>query len=155
MANITRYQPTSGVMPLRDAMDRLFQEAVMWPSMWDRSPEGTIRWSLPSSLYETADGYVFQVALPGVRADRLEITAQQNVLVLKGSYAWELPEDGRSIWSNLPTGEFAYEFSFPGEFDPAGGTAAYGDGVLTLTLPKAAHAKAHTIKVTANGGAHK
>jgi HSP20 family protein len=155
MANITRYDPASGVMPLRDAMDRLFQDAFTRPGMWDRSLAGAARWSLPSSLYETKDGYVFHAALPGVRADKLEITAQQNVLVLKGSYVWELPQDARSIWANLPAGEFSYEFSFPGEFDPSGVSADYHDGILTLTLPKAAHAKAHTIKVTANGGAQK
>jgi len=153
VATISRYTPSGGVMPLREAMDRLFQEAVTWPSTWERSPEGTLRWSAPSSLYETNDGYVFQVALPGVSADQLRITTQQNVLVLKGSYPWELPEDACSIWSNLPNGTFAYEFSVPGEFDPAGVNAAYRDGILTLTLPKAAHTETHTIKVTADGGA--
>jgi HSP20 family protein len=151
MADITRYNPTGSMMPLREAMDRLFQDAVTWPTMADRSLGG-LRWSLPSSLYETKDGYVFQVALPGVSAERLEVTAQQNVLVLKGAYAFSVPQESRSIWTSLPTGEFSYEFSFPGEFDPAGVSADYRDGILTLTMPKAAHAKAHTIKVTSGDG---
>jgi HSP20 family protein len=153
MAEITRYNPSGSMMPLREAMDRLFQDAFTWPSMLDRSMGGP-RMSLPSSLFETKDGYVFQIALPGVSADRLEVTAQQNVLVLKGAYAHNVPQDGRSIWTSLPSGEFAYEFSVPGDFDPAGVNAAYHDGILTLTMPKAAHAKAHTIKVSANGGSH-
>ena len=45
MAAITRYNPASGVMPLRDAMDRLFQEAFTWPSMWDRPTGGTARFA--------------------------------------------------------------------------------------------------------------
>jgi len=154
MADITRYNPTGSMMPLREAMDRLFQDAVTWPSVFDRSMGG-VRWSLPSSLFETKDGYVLQIALPGVSADRLEVTAQQNVLVLKGSYTQNVPQDGRGIWASLPSGDFAYEFSVPGDFDPAGVSAACHDGILTLTLPKAAHAKAHTIKVTADGGVQK
>ena len=147
MADITRYTPASGVVPLRDAMDRLFQDAFTWPSMWERSMGNGGRWTPPSSLYETNSGYVFQIALPGVSAEKLEITAQRNVLVLKGTYALQVPQDARSIWASLPGGEFAYEFSLPGDFDAASVSAEYHDGILALTLPKAAHARAHTIKI--------
>ncbi|GAC1431907.1 MAG: hypothetical protein NVSMB65_05490 [Chloroflexota bacterium] len=155
MADITHYNPAGGVMPLRDAMDRLFQDAFTWPSMWDRSVSGGGRWSVPSSLYETNTGYVFQVALPGVSSDKLEITAERNVLVLKGSYHFPVPEDARGIWTSLPSGEFTYEFTLPGEFEPAEVSADYRDGILMLTLPKASHARAHTIKVNGKGSSGK
>jgi HSP20 family protein len=155
MANtMMRYGGSAGMMPLRDAMDRLFQDAFTWPSMGDRGMSGTGRWSLPSALFETADAYVFQVALPGVAADSLEITTQQSALTLKGVYSSAVPRDSRGIWTSLPTGEFVYEFNMPGEFDSAAVNAEYHDGLLTLTLPKAAHARVHTIKVT-GGDPHK
>jgi len=150
--NLIRYNPAGGMMPLRDAMDRLFQDAFTWPGTWDRTLSGVGRVTVPSALYETAQGYVFQVALPGVHADNLEITAQQNMLVLKGAYNVPVPQESRSIWTSLPSGEFSYEFSLPGEFEPANVSAEYRDGILTLTLPKAAHARLHTIKVASNGG---
>lgn len=45
------------------------------------------------------------------------------------------------------TGDFHQQVQLPGDVDAERATADYRDGVLALTLPKAAHAKARTIKV--------
>jgi HSP20 family protein len=44
-------------------------------------------------------------------------------------------------------GEFREEVTLPGEVDADRASAEYHDGILTLTLPKAERAKAHTIKI--------
>jgi HSP20 family protein len=91
-----------------------------------------------------------QVPLPGVKVDELEITAQQNVLTLRGQTEVTVPEGAQSIWVGMGGGEFREEVTLPGEVDAARASAEYHDGILTLTLPKAERAKVRTIKV----GAH-
>jgi HSP20 family protein len=153
MANITRYAPASGVLPLREAMNRLVQDAFTWPGPMEGSNGGWQgMWTMPSNLYEQKDSYVLQLALPGADAEKVEIIAQQNVMQLKGTYRSVTPEGATAVWANLPGGDFSYQFSLPAELDPTEATAAYNDGILTVTVPKATHAKTHTIKIGTKGG---
>src|SRR5918912_3939437 len=151
MANkITRYNQPAGFMPLSDAGDRLFRDAFTWPHMFGDVFASGSRFGLNSNLYETADSYIMQVSLPGVKVDELEITAQENVLTLRGKTEVTVPEGAQSIWVGIGGGEFREEGTLPGEVDADRASAEYHDGILALTLPKAERAKARTIKV----GAH-
>src|ERR687885_2382993 len=82
--NITRRNQPTGAMPLSEAVDRLFREALTWPRTFDDAFGAMTRFGgLSSNLYETRDSYIMQVVLPGVRVDELEITAHENVLTLQ------------------------------------------------------------------------
>src|SRR5579872_2104125 len=111
MANVTRYSPTSGAIPLGEAMNRLFQEAFTWPSL---AANGTgqfaapSNWTIPSNLFENDNGYLLQVALPGVAPDKLQITAQGNVLYLKGTFSVQAPDGSKGLWASMPAGDFGY-----------------------------------------------
>jgi HSP20 family protein len=105
---------------------------------------------LSSNLYETGDSYIMQVSLPGVTVDELEITAQENVLTLRGKTEVTGPEGAQSIWVGMGGGDFREEVTLPGDVNADQASAEYHDGILTLTLPKTERAKAHTIKI----GAH-
>jgi HSP20 family protein len=104
---------------------------------------------LSSNLYETGDSYIMQVSLPGVTVDELEITAQENVLRLRGKTEVTGPEGAQSIWVGIGGGEFREEVTLPGGVNADQASAEYHDGILTLTLPKTERAKAHTIKIGA------
>jgi HSP20 family protein len=103
---------------------------------------------LNSNLFETPDGYVMQVVLPGVKVDTLQITAHQNVLTLQGTAGVAAPEGARGIWVGLGIGDFREQVTLPGEVDADKASADYQDGILTLTLPKAEHARLKTIKLS-------
>ena len=62
------------------------------------------------------------------------------------------PHGARGIWVGLGDGEFREQVTLPGEVDADKAHADYQDGILTLTLPKAEHARIKTIKVGAGGG---
>jgi HSP20 family protein len=148
MANITHYatQP-AGVMPLSEAVDRLFREAFTWPGLFNNGISSATGVRFNSNLYETGESYIMQVMVPGVKADELEITAHDNVLSLRGKTEVTVPEGAQSIWVGLGGREFREEVTLPGEVDAEKATADYKDGILTLTLPKAEHARVKTIKV--------
>ena len=74
MANLTRYNPFNDVVSLREAMDRLFEDSVISPrpSIGGRG--------IAANLYETSEGFTLQIPMPGVNADDVEITVQQDTL---------------------------------------------------------------------------
>lgn len=150
MANITRYtDQTTGVMPLSEAVDRLFRDAFTWPRLFSDSVASGAGVGLSSNLYETNDSYIMQVMLPGVKVDELEITAREKVLTLRGTTTITVPEGAQTIWGGMGGGEFREEVTLPGEVDAEKAGAEYRDGILTLTLPKSENVKVRTVKVGA------
>jgi HSP20 family protein len=144
MANIIRYNPLSEVVSLREAMDRLFEDSFISPrqNMW--SGRGAM-----ANLYETTDGFTLQIPAPGVNPEDVEITVQQETVSLKWATKVQIPEGATVHWNGFQSGQYQQSFSLPSPINAERVEAHYNDGILTLHLPKAEHAKARTIKVNA------
>jgi HSP20 family protein len=104
------------------------------------------------NLFETNDSYIVQVPLPGVQPDQLSITARENVVTLQGTTEIPAPEGARNLYAGAIRGQFREMVQLPGDVDADKASASYNNGVLTLTLPKAASARERAIKVTQVGG---
>lgn len=144
MANITRYNPFNEVVSLREAMDRLFEDSFI--------PRIGSSWNgrgAASNLYETSEGFILQVPMPGVNPNDVEITAQQDVLNMKWATQVKAPENATAHWNGFASGQYQQSFTLPAPINAERVEASYENGVLTLSLPKAEHAKARTIKVVA------
>ena len=144
-SNLTRYSPFSDAVSLRDAMNRLFEDSFISPrnlGMWGGQAVG-------ANLYETPDGFILQIPMPGVNPEAVEITAQQDILSLKWETKLDIPQGATVHWSGFPSGQFQQSFTLPAHINSERAEASYNDGVLTLHLPKAEHVKARTVKVTA------
>ena len=78
MSNLIRWEPAREMMSLRDAMDRLFDDAFTRPlSLRDA-------WSVPAiDMFQTDDEIVVKAALPGIKADEVQINVTGEVLTLK------------------------------------------------------------------------
>jgi HSP20 family protein len=135
--------------PLTDVVNRLFNESFVFPSVLDRSWTAPRRNVLPVSLYETADGFVMQAALPGLRADDLDIQVMGRELSIKGHLDITLPEGGNWIWQGIPTGQFYETYTLPVDIEGEKVEARYESGILYLHLPKAEHLRPKSIKVNA------
>jgi HSP20 family protein len=142
MANITRYNPFSEVVSLREAMDRLFEDSFI-PSR--TSGLGTR--GVAANLYETGEGFTLQLPMPGVKPEDVEVTVQQDTVALKWAYKVEIPKDAHVHWHGFQAGQYQQSFTLPAAINSEGVEAHYSDGILTLRLPKAEHARARTIKV--------
>ncbi|MBV9615672.1 MAG: Hsp20/alpha crystallin family protein [Ktedonobacteraceae bacterium] len=143
MANITRYNPFNEVVSLREAMDRLFEDSFI-------SSRGSFGGrGVAANLYETPEGFTLQVPMAGVNADDVEITVQQDTLLLKWQTKIQIPEGATVHWNGFQSGQFQQSFTLPAPINPEHVEAHYTDGVLMLTLPKAEHAKARTVKISA------
>jgi HSP20 family protein len=142
MANVTRYNPFNDVISLRDAMDRLFEDSFI-----PRAFGGALGRGVSANLYETPEGFVLQIPMPGASADSVEITAQQDTVTLKWETKVTVPENATTHWSGFQSGQYQQTFSLPAPINADRAEANYTDGILTLSLPKAEHAKARTVKV--------
>jgi HSP20 family protein len=141
MANITRYNPFNEGVSLREAMNNLFEDSFI-PRI------GLTGRGIASNLYETADSFVFQLPMPGVAPEDVEITAEPNSLHIKWTTHVAMPKNATTThWSGFTEGEYQQSFTLPNTINADRVEAGYENGILTLTLPKAEHAKARRVKV--------
>lgn len=101
-------------------------------------------------IYEMPEGLVLEADLPGVQPKHLEIRVQDNVLHLYGKVTWPVTAQARILHEEVREEDFYRSFILSDEVDTDQITADFSDGVLKLTLPKAATAKPRKIEVRTN-----
>ena len=106
------------------------------------------------NLYERPDEYVAVALLPGVAGDGLDVSVADGVLTLSGERSRE-ETDAEATYrrGERAFGRFERTISLPERVDEDGIAADFRDGVLRLTIPKAAPAPARRIAVAHDGGA--
>ncbi len=107
-------------------------------------------WSPAVDVRENADGFVVTAELPGMTQDQVEINVENGVLAISGEKKENGKDGVKSENSHLVErryGPFQRNFSLPRSVDSAKVEANFENGVLTVTLPKAAAAKARKIAI--------
>src|SRR5258706_12392180 len=80
MSNLIRWEPARETVTLAQAMDRLFNDAFPRPLNLDGD-----NWSIPAvDMYQTDDEIVVKAALPGIKANEVQINVTGEVLTIKG-----------------------------------------------------------------------
>jgi len=134
------------MMTLREAMDRLFDDAFTRPiNLRDGG------WSAPAiDMYQTDDEVVVKAALPGFKADEVQINVTGDVLTLRGEMKHEEEKSDKS-WHirEQRWGSFERSVALPTAVVSDRANADFENGVLTIKLPKAEEVKPKTITVKA------
>jgi HSP20 family protein len=133
------------MMTLREAMDRLFDDAFTRPL----SQSGVS--VIPAvDLYQTEDDVVVKANLPGLKADDVQITVTADLLTLHGEFKQENEQKG-STYHILErrSGTFERSVMLPTDVQGDKAKADFENGVLTITLPKAETVKPKVITVKA------
>ena len=111
-------------------------------------PTRSDTWAPSVDVREDNDALIFTVDLPGVARDKLEITADDGVLVIAGEKSSERKEtDARYHIVERTQGTFRRSFHLPQNLDESKIEAHYGDGVLTVRVPKVARPEPKKIEV--------
>jgi HSP20 family protein len=145
MTAMTRWNDAP-VMSLRDAFDRLFENAFT-PVMGGGS--GSPASGIAANVWETGDGYQVAMLMPGVNPEQITLTTLGNTITVEGSLELSQPEGARVVWQEFGPAQFRRQIGLPADVDADKVQAAYQNGILLLTAPKAEHAKPRTIKVNA------
>jgi len=131
-------------------MGRLFEESVVRPQAGRLAPVGA--GALAVDMYETDDAIVVKSAIPGIKANDLDVSIVGDILTIKGETKSEEEVKGdRYIRRERRCGSFCRSLAIPLTVVAGEAEAEFEDGVLTLTLPKAEEVKPKAIKVKAKG----
>lgn len=103
---------------------------------------------LPVDAYITEDNIVLTASVPGLHLDDLEITMDDDVLIISGEING-VEEDVEYIIRERFHGKFERRLTVNVPVDINAAEASYENGVLHLVLPKAEEAKPRRITVNA------
>lgn len=135
--------------PLETAnrLSRLMDEAFRtWPFGEDGSLVGT--WMPPVDILEEADSIRIMAEIPGVRPENVKISVEGNVLTIRGEKQQTAETRTERVHRYERTyGSFERAFNLPNSVDAERISAAYENGVLTVTLPKVERARPREITV--------
>jgi HSP20 family protein len=145
MSNLIRFEPMREMITLREAMDRLFNDA------FTPSAGATGGWQVPAvDLYQTDDEVVVKASLPGMKSDDVQISITGDMLSLKGEFRQEEEKKERAYHlREQRCGTFERTFPLPTAVVSDKAKAEFENGILTITLPKAEEVKPRMITVKA------
>ena len=149
MSTMTRWEPARETMTLREAMDRLFDDAFTRPFSIMR--DGGSNWSSPAiDMYQTDNEVVVKAALPGIKSDEVQINVTGDILTLRGETKQEEEKKDKS-WHlrEQRWGAFERSVRLPTTVVADQAKADFDNGILTVTLPKSEKVKPKTITVKA------
>ena len=102
----------------------------------------------PLNISEDDDSLYVTTELPGIAADAIEVTIENDKLIIRGER--KIPEIGplaNYYRREREAGSFRRVISLPKKIEAGKVTAASQNGILEITLPKAAEAKPRQIDI--------
>jgi len=143
---LSRWDPFREAVTLREAMDRLFEDSFI-PARRRGAEERSAGLTLPLDAYVTPDEIVILASMPGIKPDTVEITIEGDTLTIKGERPAPL-ENVNYVLQERAYGKFQRTLNINVPVDADKTEAKFDNGLLTLTIPKAAAIKPRTISVT-------
>ncbi len=152
--NLVRWEPLNDLVTLRQAMDRLFEDSFVKMPHAVVGGDGA---AIPAvDIYETEDKIGLKAALPGVKADDIEINVTPDGVTIKGESKSENEvKDEHYVRREFRYGAFARTIALPRGLKIDKAEASMENGVLTLEIPKAEEVKPKSIKIKAKAEAKK
>jgi HSP20 family protein len=149
MAGLVRWDPFDK-LSLRDAMDRLFEDAFITPR-WFAPLRESLTESLALDVIENDNDIVVKASIPGFKPEDIDVSVADDTLTIKGETKVEKKEGKENyILQERRYGTVHRTLRLPTLVQADKAKAEFEHGVLTLTLPKAELVKGKPIKVTVN-----
>lgn len=114
----------------------------------DNEADTVASWAPAADIFETEEGYVFKLQIPGIAKEDINVEFNDNTLSIKGERKddTEIKEDH---FHRIETarGKFFRRFVLPRNIDKKKIDAKMKDGILELKVPKAEEAKPKSISI--------
>jgi HSP20 family protein len=130
----------------RRRMDRLFDG---FDARWGLD-HGTAGVWPRATVRDTGAALVLEAEVPGLTEKDVQLTLTQDTLTLAGERKVEVPEGYAVQRRERGAQKFSRSFALPTKVDVERAGAEVKNGVLTVTLPKAAEARPRQIAVRAS-----
>jgi len=109
---------------------------------------------MPMDAYRDNNSFVVHLDLPGVDADSIDLTVEQNVLTVHAERKPPVGESAERVVSERSYGVFSRQLFLGETLDSDHLSADYDAGVLTITIPVAEQAKPRKVAIS-SGSARK
>ena len=159
-----RWRPGWGIRPWRpfreledieQRFDELFNRPSL-PRLWRRLPVEEIGWAPAIEVFEREDKFVVKAELPGMKEEDIDVSVVGDTLTIKGERRAETEAKEENYYCcERSYGSFFRSIALPSTVDAKKIEASYEDGVLEMSLPKAAEVKPKKISVSAKKKATK
>ena len=106
--------------------------------------------AMPMDAYRQGDNFYICLDLPGISAESIGLTVEQNVLTVRADRAPLKADGAEMIVAERPYGTFTRQVFLGETLDADHIAADYAAGVLTLTIPVHEAAKPRSIQVTSS-----
>src|SRR5262245_17728025 len=133
---IRRWDPLRDLLTLQERMNRLFEHSMLRSRLADPALAPAV-WTPLADVYETAEGFVVQLEVPGIAEDDIEVHVDGDTVVVRGQRQPASRSRPDSFHRMERTyGAFSRSFQFPEDVDPDRVTARFKDGLQRVDIPK-------------------
>ena len=143
-------------IPELEEMRRRFEDDVVRPltrAIWERIPEEQKGWAPPIDVIENSDNFVVKVELPGMKQEDIDVSVSDDTVTIKGERKQESSVKDEDYYrSEIAYGSFYRSIALPSGVDTKNIEAVYEDGILRITLQRAAGAKPKNVTVQVKKG---
>lgn len=155
MSSVVRWNPAREINAMQNFMDRLFDDSARrLGTRFVESYEG-VTGSLALDVVEEDKAYTVTTSLPGVKAESIKINLHDDLLTIEAEIPAKSEEKTENagarkvLMQERSWGKFSRSIRLPQSVNSDAVEAAFENGVLTLSLPKADHVLPRTIPVKA------
>lgn len=145
MTTLMRWSPllSNRRGPFASDIDQLFDSLVSGSALSNGH-----RFDPASDVHETAEAYVIRLDLPGVAQKDVKVSILGDTLSIRGERKLEKVHEKENIhYRERRSGSFERTFTLAATVRADQVRAAYKDGVLEVTVPKAEEAKTREIEI--------
>ncbi len=125
-----------------EEIDRFFNEPVNMKKL-DFAPA--------VNIYEKNDKVFIEAALTGINPENVEVSIENNVLILKGENRRESEVDDKNYYRHeVKMGSFYRAVNLPAKVEEDQAQANYQNGILKIEIPKREKNQAKKIEIKIN-----
>lgn len=145
MRSIVRWEPYNDLISLRNAMNRFFEKGICRSPIYEQAWTTT---SIPVDMYRTPDAVIVKAIVPGLKANDLQITAHDNLLIIRGQAKQKREATDRQyLCKECQDHAFERTLALPADLDVDQTEAELMDGILILRIPRAVAKKPKQIQI--------
>ena len=119
----------------------------------DSAPQWTVgNHNVPTDVFHSDDRLVIRMDLPGVSPDDVDVTVQENTLIVNGKRSFpNEASDVRFVRRGIFYGDFTQRVALGKGLDVERISASYDNGVLELSIPYSAEVQPRKIEIDFGG----
>lgn len=141
---LVRWNPWGELFSLHNQMDQLFQNLNEVETR-----NGSEQFNLPVDIRQTEEAFTIEASVPGFSPENVEVTLDNGVLAIRGTYQSEQESTNSGyVRRERRMGSVFRQISLPAEVRADEISAAFENGVLTVTVPRAQKAQPKRIPVS-------